>query len=156
MTHSCRVHAQQDWQEGNKSIVIADTQPKHTVYVYNCTNSVVQIKGKVNAVTLDGCKKVGLAFENVVASVELVNCSGCEVQALGFVPSFAIDKCSSIQVILSQECLTTEIVSAKSDQLNVVLPPLNPNDDITELAIPEQFKTTIENRVLKTVHVEHV
>jgi adenylyl cyclase-associated protein len=126
------------------------------VYIYNCSNSSIRIHGKVNAVTLDGCNKVGLAFDNVVATVDLVNCSSCEVQAIGFVPSFAIDKCSSIQVILSETCLTAEIVSAKSDQINVILPPLNPNDDITELAVPEQFKTTVVGRTLKTVNVEHV
>ena len=31
-------------QVGNKSIVISETEPKHTVYIYKCTNSVVVVK----------------------------------------------------------------------------------------------------------------
>ena len=33
----------------------------------------VQIKGKLNAITLDNCAKCGLVFETVVASCEVVN-----------------------------------------------------------------------------------
>ena len=30
-------------QDGNKSIVIDDTSPKQTVYIYRCKNSTVQV-----------------------------------------------------------------------------------------------------------------
>lgn len=39
--------------------------------------------------------------------------------------------------------------------MNVVLPPLDPQDDITEIPIPEQFRTLISNRKLVTTPVEH-
>lgn len=29
-------------QEGNQGVVISDTQPKHTVYIYGCSNSTIQ------------------------------------------------------------------------------------------------------------------
>merc|ERR1712146_340324 len=79
-----------------------------------------------------------------------VNCSGVEVQAIGSVPSFAVDKCSTIQLVLSEACLKAEVVSAKSDQINVVLPPENAQADILELAVPEQIKTVVEGRALKS------
>lgn len=39
-------------QEGNQGIVVDNTELKQVVYIYNCTNSVIQIKGKVNAVVV--------------------------------------------------------------------------------------------------------
>merc|ERR1712146_481100 len=88
---------------------------------YKCAKTTLKVNGKVNAITLDGCKKCAIVFTDVVASVELVNCSGVEVQAIGSVPSFAVDKCSTIQLVLSEACLKAEVVSAKSDQIKGVL-----------------------------------
>jgi len=43
----------QEFQQGNQQLVIENPEPRHTVYIYKCENSVVQIKGgKVNAITI--------------------------------------------------------------------------------------------------------
>ena len=42
----------QEYQVGNKTMVIDDTNIKQTVYMYKCENSTLQIKGKVNSITL--------------------------------------------------------------------------------------------------------
>ncbi|KIR24588.1 adenylyl cyclase-associated protein, partial [Cryptococcus deuterogattii LA55] len=39
-------------QEDNKSIKIENTELHHTVHIFSCVNSVVQISGKINAVTM--------------------------------------------------------------------------------------------------------
>merc|ERR1712137_1189403 len=104
--------------EGNKwvcefqddaDLAIDETEPKQTVYLYKNDNTIC----------IDNCNKCGVVFNNAIAVVELVNCNGVEIQCQGRVPSFAIVKCSSIQVILSKDCLDTEIVASKSDQVNV-------------------------------------
>jgi adenylyl cyclase-associated protein len=104
-------------------------------------------------INLDECEKSGLVFENAIASVEIVNCKSVEVQVTGKVPSFAIDKTSGIQLYLSQSSLESEIVTAKSDQMNVLIPT---GDDLTELAIPEQYKTVVSNGKLVTHTSSHV
>lgn len=45
-------------------------------------------------------------------------------------PSVTVDKCSGCQVFLSPDCLDCEIISAKTDEMNVVLPPENEESDI--------------------------
>jgi len=145
-----------EFQVGNQQLVIDNPEVRHTVYVYKCESSVVQIKGKVNAITIDSCKKVGVVFDNAISSVEVVNCNSVQVQCNGKVPSILIDKTSGAQVFLSNEGLDVELVTSKSDEMNVVLPPLNPSDDITEIAVPEQFKTVVKNRRLVTEAVAHV
>merc|ERR1712130_878106 len=150
--------------EGNKwvcefqddaNLSIDETEPKQTVYLYKNDNTVLNVKGqKINSICIDNCNKSGIVFNNAIAVVELVNCNGVEIQCQGRVPSFAIDKCSSIQVILSKDCLDAEIVTSKSDQVNVLIP--GPDGDLVELAVPEQFKTTIADGKLNTGCVEHV
>jgi len=113
---------------GNREIVIDNTEARQTVYIYKCDNSVVQIKGKVNAITIDTCKKTGVVFDNAISSVEVVNCHSVEVQVTGKVPSVQIDKTSGCQVFLSNDSLETELVTSKSDEMNVVLQGVNPSD----------------------------
>jgi len=142
-------------QVGNQAIVIDNPDQKQTVYIYKCQDSVVQIKGKVNSIMIDSCKKVGVVFENAISVAEVVNCTSIQVQCTGKVPSVAVDKTSGCQVYLSAQGLETEIVTSKSDEMNVVIPGLNPNDDIVETPIPEQFRTIIKDRKLVTEAVSH-
>jgi len=145
-------------QHGNKNVVIDNVEPKQTVYVYKCEDSVIQIKGKVNAITCDTCKKIGLVFGNAISVAEIVNCTSVQVQVTGKVPAIQIDKTSGCQVFLSNESLGVEIVTSKSDEMNICLPGKTPEEDITEVAIPEQFKTVInaQRRCLVTEAVAHV
>jgi len=145
-----------EYQSNNKMLAVEDPEPKQTVYIYKCDSSVVQIKGKVNNITLDSCNKTGVVFDNAIASIEVVNCRGCQIQVTGKVPSVAIDKTSGCQVFLSEEALNVEIVTSKSDEINVVVPGATPADDSTELAVPEQFKTVVQNRKLVTECVAHL
>jgi len=141
-------------QIGNKNIVISDTELKQTIYIYRCQNSTIQVKGKVNSISMDDCKKVAVVFENLLASFEVVNCSGLEVQVTGKVPSFAIDKTSGCQLYLSKESLNVEIVSSKSSEMNVSF--ADANDELVEYPIPEQYKTVVKNYKLHTETVQHV
>ncbi|EGC37548.1 hypothetical protein DICPUDRAFT_53913 [Dictyostelium purpureum] len=145
-----------EYQVNNKEIIISETDSRQTVYIYQCVNTVVQIKGKVNAITLDGCKKTAIVFENAISSCEVVNCTSIEIQVTGRVPSVAIDKTSGAQVYLSATSLDTEIVSSKSSEMNVLIPGATPNDDLVEIAIPEQFKTIVRDNKLVTESVSHV
>lgn len=42
----------QEYQEGAKDLSISDTEPKQVVYAFHCNNSTLQVKGKVNAITI--------------------------------------------------------------------------------------------------------
>jgi adenylyl cyclase-associated protein len=145
-----------EWQENNNSIEINETELKQTIYIYKCTKSVVRIKGKVNGVSLDGCTRTSVVFEDALALCEMVNCNSVEIQCTGKVPSIAIDKCSGVQFFLSKDGLNAEIVTSKSDQMNVLIPDPAGGPDPVELAIPEQYKTVVKNNKLVTGTVEHV
>jgi len=138
----------------NRELIISETEPKHTCYIFRCNNCTIQVKGKVNAITLDDCSKTAIVFDNVVASFEVVNCRSVEVQVTGKVPSFAVDKTSGCQIYLSKESLQAEIVTSKSSEMNVLLP--TDDGDVVELPVPEQYKTVVVNGKLVTECVQHI
>jgi len=66
----------------------------------NISLSLLQVQGKVNAITLDSCTRTGLVFQDLVSSCEVVNCTSVEVQSTGIMPTIAIDKTDGIAVRL--------------------------------------------------------
>lgn len=150
--------------EGNKWVVenhdggehtIDITDFKQTIYVYKCDKAMIKINGKFNAITIDGCKGVVVVFNDAIATCEVVNTSGFKVQ-FNKVPAVTIDKCSNGQLYLgSTAAFETDIITSKSDAINVVLPAKSEAEDPIEMNIPEQFLTKIKNYQLHTESVKH-
>ncbi|KAJ3271248.1 F-actin-capping protein subunit alpha [Terramyces sp. JEL0728] len=138
---------------GNNEIVIDQTEIRHTVYIYNCQNSTIKVLGKVNAISIDNCKKVGLLAENIVATLDAVNCQRLQIQITGKCPTTVVDKTDGLQLYLSKECLDIEILSAKSSEMNILIP--SENGEFTEKPVSEQFKTVIKNGELESEAVKH-
>ncbi|XP_052249173.1 adenylyl cyclase-associated protein 1-like isoform X2 [Dreissena polymorpha] len=128
-----------EYQVGNKNIVVGDTNIKQTVYMYKCLDSTIVIKGKINSIVIDSCKKVAIAFDGVVSSIEFVNCQSVQAQVMGQCPTVSIDKTDGCMMYLSKESLDAEIVTAKSSEMNILVP--KDDGDFAEFPLPEQFKT---------------
>uniref|UniRef100_A0A8C9V2A8 Adenylyl cyclase-associated protein n=1 Tax=Scleropages formosus TaxID=113540 RepID=A0A8C9V2A8_SCLFO len=132
-------------------LVISETELRQVVYIFNCSNSTLQIKGKVNSIIVDNCKKLGLVFDNVVGIVEVINSRDIQLQVMGRVPTISINKTEGCHVYLSQEALDCEIISAKSSEMNILVPH---GDDYKEFPVPEQFKTVWDGSKLVTEPTE--
>lgn len=141
-----------EYQKSNPSLIVDQAEMNNVVYVFKCENSTITVKGKINSIFLDSCKKCSVLFDSVVSSIEFVNCQSVQMQVLGHVPTISIDKSDGCQMYLSNESKSVEIVSSKSSEMNVLLP--KGNGDYTEYPIPEQFKTTISNKGLSTICIE--
>lgn len=141
-----------EYQQDKPNLIISQTRMDQCVYIYRCENTVVQVKGKVNSVILDSCKKSSVVFDNLVSSAEVVNCQSCQVQVMGVMPTLSIEKTDGCQVYLSKESLNTEIITAKSTAMNILIP--KDDGDFMECPIPEQFKTLINGLSLTTTCTE--
>ncbi|KAI6205327.1 Adenylyl cyclase-associated protein [Aphelenchoides besseyi] len=128
-----------EYHKGNREIVIQVADMKQSVYVFRCENSIIQVKGKVNSITLDGCKKTGIVVDNLLSQVEVINSQSMKVETKGAMPTISIQKTDGCQVFLSKECLDAEIVTSKSSEMNICIP--KDDGDYIEIAVPEQFKT---------------
>merc|ERR1712240_56702 len=142
-----------EYMKDNPSVNISDAQPNQTVYIFKCTGTTIKINGKVNAITLDNCKKVALVFDTVVSSCDFINCQSVQMQVLGKVPTISVEKTDGCQMFINKESVGVEIVTAKSSEMNVMIPV---GDDFVEQPVPEQFKTVINGGKLKTTATESV
>ena len=53
MSHTfCDLFWRQEFQENESSLIVEDAQLNHSVNLFGCKKSTIEIKGKVNAVTL--------------------------------------------------------------------------------------------------------
>lgn len=142
-------------QIGRNNLVIDDCDAKQTVYIYGCKNSVLQIQGKVNNITVDKCTKMGVVFKDVVAAFEIVNCSGVEVQCQGSAPTISVDNTSGCQLYLGKDSLGASITTAKSSEINVMVPGSDPNGDWVEHPLPQQYIHTYKDDQFITTPVSH-
>jgi len=112
--------------------------PKHTVYICNCYEATIDVKGKCKGVAVDACQKCNVLFDSAISSLEVVNSKSMKCQARGTVPSVAIDKTDGILTYLSKETLDiTQFVTSKSSDMQISFP--NAAGDMVEAPIPEQF-----------------
>nr|CAG4638553.1 EOG090X08PR [Cyclestheria hislopi] len=138
-----------EYQKNQSGLVISQVEMNQTVYIFKCEGSTIQVKGKVNSIVLDSCKKCGVVLDSVVSSVEFVNCQSVQMQVLNKVPTISIDKTDGCQMYLNPNSLDVSIVSAKSSEMNVLVPKAD--GDYVEYPIPEQFKTTYNGKGLTTI-----
>jgi adenylyl cyclase-associated protein len=54
-------------QTGQKNLSVEGTL-KQSVYIYKCTDSIIKVNGKVNAIVLDSCVKTSCVFDEVMVS----------------------------------------------------------------------------------------
>nr|KAF6381387.1 cyclase associated actin cytoskeleton regulatory protein 2 [Pipistrellus kuhlii] len=140
-----------EYQEDRSDLVISETELKQVAYIFKCDKSTLQIKGKINSITIDNCKKFGLVFDNVVGIVEVINSKDIQMQVMGRVPTISINKTEGCHIYLSEDALDCEIVSAKSSEMNILIPQ---DGDYREFPIPEQFKTAWDGSKLVTEPAE--
>ncbi|CAM0875079.1 unnamed protein product [Alopecurus aequalis] len=142
-------------QVGKKDLAIDDCDSRQSVYVYGCKDAVLQVNGKVNNITVDKCTKFGIVFKDVVAAFEVVNCNGVEVQCQGNAPTISIDNSSGCQLYLSKESLGASITSAKSSEMNILVPSDATDGDWVELPLPQQYIHTFKDGQFITEPVSH-
>ncbi|XP_074313396.1 cyclase-associated protein 1-like [Silene latifolia] len=142
-------------QIGKKDLVIDDCDSKQSVYVFGCKDSVLQIKGKVNNITIDKCTKMGILFQDVVAACEIVNCNSVQVQCQGSAPTISVDNTSGCQLYLSKYSLETSITTAKSSEVNVMVPASDADGDWGEHSLPQQYLHTFKDGQFVTTPVSH-
>ncbi|XP_022914902.1 adenylyl cyclase-associated protein 1 isoform X2 [Onthophagus taurus] len=144
-----------EYQKGNQNLVVEGGEMNNVVYVFRCQDSTIMVKGKLNSIVMDSCKKTSVVFDSLVSSMEFINCQSVQMQVLDKVPTISIDKTDGCQMYLSPQSLEVEIISSKSSEMNVLVP--KGQGDYTEFAVPEQYKTTVaqSGKGLNTIIVEN-
>lgn len=131
-------------KEDVSGMITIEGSMEQSVYIGNCEGVVVNIKGKVNAISVNVCKGVGVVVEKAISSVEVTKCSRCEVQVVESVPVISVDQSESVSVYLSETALGVALYSSGCSALNVNVP--GGDGDLREVAVPEQLVTRFARR----------
>lgn len=78
--NSQRLLLLQEHQKDNSNLVIEAAEMNNVVYMFNCVNSTLVVKGKLKTVFMDSCKKSSVVFDSLVSSIEFVNCQSVQMQ----------------------------------------------------------------------------
>lgn len=102
------------------------------------------------------CIKTSVLVESVISSVSITASPSFALQITGSAPTIQLDNTDSGQIYLSKHCLDVELLTAKCSSINVSLPVEGEEDGVfEEKAIPEMFRTTVQDGSLVTTIVEH-
>lgn len=134
--------------------IIIEAEMSQSVFIGNCQDITIQIKGKANAISISDTKNVGVVVDSLVSGLDVIRSFKFGVQVLDVVPMINIDKSDEGNLYISQQSIDSDIqiFSSCSTALNVNIPSA---DDFKELYIPEQFIHTIKNGKLTSEVVEH-
>ena len=72
-------------------VTLDETSERQTVYMYNCNNTLLTVKGKVFSITLDSCKDCHLVFGDLVSTCTFVNCVNVNAHASGSIPLLSVE-----------------------------------------------------------------
>jgi adenylyl cyclase-associated protein len=70
-----------EYQKNNPNLLVENAEMNNVAYMFKSQNSTLTVKGKINSIVIDSCKKCSVVFENLVSSVEFVNCQSVQMQA---------------------------------------------------------------------------
>lgn len=115
----------QEYQKNKTDLLVDNAEMNNVVYMFKCQDSTITVKGKINSIVIDSCKKCSILLDSLVSSIEFVNCQSVQMQVLGIVPIISIDKTDGCQMYLSKESIGVEIISSKSSEMNVMIPTGN-------------------------------
>ena len=67
-----------------EDITLEGEEMVHKSFVHQffaCQNAVIKVVGKIKSISLEGCKKITLIVDDVVAEVNIMNCTGVKIFA---------------------------------------------------------------------------
>lgn len=69
-----------EYQKNNRDLLIDNAEMNNVVYMFKSEGSTLTVKGKINSIVIDSCKKCSVVFDSLVSSVEFVNCQSVQMQ----------------------------------------------------------------------------
>lgn len=127
----------------------------HSILISRCVKTVVVVKGKANAISVDNSTRLSLVIDSLVSSVDVIKAPNFALQVMGKLPTILLDQVDGAQIYLSHTSLGTELFTSKCSSINVNLPGGTEEDDFLEEPLPEQIRSFISGGKMKSEIVEH-
>lgn len=69
-----------EYQKNNRDLLVENAEMNNVIYMFKSEGSTLTVKGKINSIVIDSCKKCSVVFDSLVSSVEFVNCQSVQMQ----------------------------------------------------------------------------
>lgn len=140
--------------ENEETPIVIEGNRDESIFIGNCSGVLVQIKGKVNAITLNATDQCSVVLESSISGMDIIKSIKFGVQVEQSLPQISIDKSDNGSIYLSKDSLNTEVYTSCSTSINVNL-PVGEDGDYVEFPVPEQLKHTFTDGKLSTSVYEH-
>lgn len=140
--------------ESEADPIVVEANKDESIFIGNCSSVLVQLKGKVNAISVNDSESTSIVLESSISGLELIKCIKFGVQVENSLPQITIDKCDGGSIYLSKDSLNTEIYTSCSTAVNVNY-PVGEEGDFVEFPVPEQLKHSFANGKLDSSVFEH-
>ncbi len=111
----------------------------HSILISKCSNAVVIIKGKANAVTVENTNRVSLVVDSLVSSVDVVKSQNFALQVMGTIPTVLMDQMDGATIYFSKESTGTRVFHSKSAGININVLADGEDGDYKEVPLPSQM-----------------
>ena len=134
--------------------IIVEGDKDESIFIGKCSNVFIQIKGKVNAISLSETDSCSVVLDSSISGLDIIKSVKFGVQVQEHVPQISIDKSDGGSIYLSKGSLDTEINSSCSTAINVNY-PVGEDGDFVEFPLPEQLQHKLVDGKLKSSIFEH-
>ncbi|EJS42010.1 srv2p [Saccharomyces arboricola H-6] len=143
----------ENYENDTESLII-EANRDESIFIGKCSQVLVQIKGKVNAISLSETESCSVVLDSSISGMDVIKSNKFGIQVNQSLPQISIDKSDGGNIYLSKESLATEIYTSCSTAINVNL-PIGEEDDYVEFPIPEQIKHGFADGKFKSAVFEH-
>ncbi|EPS45295.1 hypothetical protein H072_695 [Dactylellina haptotyla CBS 200.50] len=145
----------ENYENEDTPITLENVEINHSVFLFRCKNTTLQIKGKFNAISMNECEKTNVVLDHLVSSIDVIKSKKFAFQIMGMVPTITVDQCDGGTLYVGRESLGIEVYTSKTTAFNIYVPGEKEDDDYVECPIPEQIKSSIKGKGLVSEIVEH-
>ncbi|SCU96035.1 LANO_0E12244g1_1 [Lachancea nothofagi CBS 11611] len=140
--------------ENEEQPIVVEVTRDESIYIGNCSSVFIQVKGKVNAISVSETERCNLVLESSISGLDIIKSVKFAIQVEQPLPQISIDKSDDGTIYLSKDSLNTEIFTSCSTSLNVNF-PIGEDGDFVEFPVPEQLKHSFANGKLSSGIYEH-
>lgn len=140
--------------ENHTDPIVIEGKHDESIFIGNCNSVLVQIKGKVNAITVNRSDSANVVLDSCISGLELIKCNKFGTQVQQSLPQITLDKCDGGNIFLSAESMNASLYTSSSTAVNVNL-PVGEDGDFVEFPVPEQLVHTFGGGRINTTVYEH-
>ncbi|CAR29320.1 ZYRO0G05896p [Zygosaccharomyces rouxii] len=140
--------------ENHAEPIVIEGKHDEAIFIGNCSSVLIQVKGKVNAITVNQSDSTNVVLDSCISGLELIKCNKFGAQVEQSLPQITLDKCDGGNIFLSAESMNASLYTSCTTAINVNL-PVGEDGDFVEFPVPEQMVHTFGNGKINTTIYEH-